>query len=569
MFPKSPAWHESLTEAEEALIVPTFVCRTTMIGVAMNRIEAHTLMSLFSWALLVLPSSSMAASWQYQTPFQIQRAGKDANSQPGSVMLWLPPDSKIIRGLLVGGQLGIELEIALDPEVRKACADNDLGIVYFSPHISGVFHYWEPGNTDKDRWLKAFDDLARTSGHAELGRVPWITMGHSTAGIFCRNVAYWQPGRVAGILHIKSGNFHQKDHLPPNGSLAGIPLVAFNGQFESFGPEGGIRPELGRQTQWMFVRKDIEQFKQKEPNHLMSLWLDLGGDHFHGSPELSQYAALFIRKTAEYRIPAQWPAGADPVQCLPLKLEGGWLTDLNLESPRHAPAAYSDYAGDKLQGMWHYDRELAEANSRHHERLGRHQALTSPACTWLDEGDGWTFKVAAQFLDAMPAQYGGKEADQKVGHANTPIVYRCKINEPVEQVGPDTFRVLRPVKSINVVAVNAGDDQYRATNRWGSISVPAIKGQAQSIDFPPVPTMKADAGALLLDAKAGSGLPVYYQVDYGPVIVKDGKLLISELPTAAQFPIECKVTAYQLGRRTPPVVAPAAPVSQTFSVVKP
>ena len=70
-------------------------------------------------------------------------------------------------------------------------------------------------------------------------------MGHSTAGIFCRNVAYWKPARVAGVLHIKSGNFQQQEHLPPTGSLAGIPLLAFNGQFETFGPEGGLRAEYG------------------------------------------------------------------------------------------------------------------------------------------------------------------------------------------------------------------------------------------------------------------------------------------------------------------------------------
>jgi hypothetical protein len=70
-------------------------------------------------------------------------------------------------------------------------------------------------------------------------------------------------------------------------------------------------------------------------------------------------------------------------------------------------------------------------------------------------------------------------------------------------------------------------------------------------------------------AKASSGLPVHYEVDYGPVVVKDGKLAVSELPANAQFPIECKVTAYQIGRRTGQPVPPAAPVSQVFGVVKP
>jgi len=527
------------------------------------------MLSLAAIALApLLAAQCAAATWQYYVPFDGGRAGKTGQTQPGKVFLWLPPQAQTIRGLLVGGQLGIELEIALDPVVRKACADNDLGIVYFVPHISGVFHYWQEGNTDGQRWLRAFEDLAQRSGHSELRRVPWITMGHSTAGIFCRNVAYWKPQRVAGIIHIKSGNFHQKDHLPPNGSLAGIPLVAINGQFETFGPEGGIRPEYGRETQWFFVRKDIEGFKEKDPNHLMSNWLDLGGDHFHGSPELSEYAALFIRKTAQYRIPSRLPAGDDPVQCAALKPEDGWLTDPDLYTPRHPVAAYKDYSGEKPNAMWHYDREIAEANAQHHKNMGAHQCLSSPDCTWLDEGDGWTFRAKAAFLDAMPEPYGGGLGGKPAGHSKTPFVYRCKINEPVAQLGPDTFRALRPVKSVNLSAVHPGDEQYRATNRWGSLNVPVVKGQAQTIEFPPIPELKADGAAYELKAKASSGLPVYYEVNYGPVVVKDGKLMVSDLPGNAQFPLECQVTAYQIGRRTEPAVSPAAAVSRVFNVGK-
>ncbi len=514
------------------------------------------------------PGTVAGARWQYYVPFETGRAAKDSQAQPGRVLLWLPPEAKVIRGLLVGGQLGIELEIALDPEVRKACAECGLGIVYFVPHISGVFHYWQQVSSDAQRWLKAFDDLARRSGHPELRRVPWITMGHSTAGIFARNVAYRWPQRVACVLHIKSGNFHQKEHLPPGGSLAGVPLVAINGQFESFGPEGGIRPEFGRETQWLFVREDIWRFKHRDPNHLMSLWLDLGGDHFHGSPELSQYAALVIRKAAKYRIPAELPAGEDEVPCVPLKLEDGWLSDFDLYNPSHSPAAYKDYTGDRFKAMWHFDEDIAKANAQHHASLGKHQCISIPVCSWLDEGDGWTFRAHAEFLDTMPDSYGGKLAGAKIGHSSKPIIYRSKISEPVEQTGPETFRLLRPVKTANIAAVSLGDEQYRATNRWGSITFPQFKGTAQTIEFPAIGDLSANSGPVALRAKASSGLPIYYEVEYGPVVVQDGKLAISELPANAQFPIECKVTAYQIGRRVSPTVSPATPVSQVFRVIE-
>jgi hypothetical protein len=170
-----------------------------------------------SGALLIvmLPAWLSAATWQYRVSYQ---RGPDRRGRPradGDVLLWLPPECVQVRGLLVTGRLGIEGELNVDARVREVCRETGLAIVYFTPHISGVFHYWEEGNRDAERFLKALDDLAEASGRDELRRVPWITAGHSTAGIFCRNLAYWKPRRVAGVIHLKSGNFHQQQHLPP------------------------------------------------------------------------------------------------------------------------------------------------------------------------------------------------------------------------------------------------------------------------------------------------------------------------------------------------------------------
>ncbi len=187
----------------------------------------------------------------------------------------------------------------------------------------------------------------------------------------------------------------------------------------------------------------------------------------------------------------------------------------------------------------------------------------------MDDGDGWTFRVEADWLDTIPANYGGGIGGKKVGHSATPFLYRCKIDEPVVSLGKDTFRLLKPIKTVNFAAVHPGDDEYRATNRWGSLPMPAVKGQAQRIDFPKVADLKANAAPVELKAKADSDLPVYYEVDYGPVVVEDGKVVVSELPANAALPIECRITAYQIGRRAGKAIAPAAPVSLNFSVVKP
>jgi hypothetical protein len=511
------------------------------------------------------------AAWQYRVPLEADRPGSKGGA---CAYLWLPPASETLRGLLVGG----EAEYAVSPAVRQACAENDLGIVLFRGYL-GLFRFWLEGDRDAEKLLRGLDLLADRTGHPELRRVPWITFGHSTGGIFCRNVAYWKPDRVAAVIHYKSGNFHQRSHLPPgDASLAGVPVLVINGQCETYGPEGVEQPDerdkrldkrYGRETQWVYVRSDIQKFRRRDPNHLMSLLLDLGGDHFFGSPELWEHAALFIRKTARYRIPARLPPGDEPVPCLPLKAEDGWLTDPDLKHPTHPPAPYTDYTGDKAAAFWHYDREAAEATVAHHRNLANPQCLTNPVATWLDDGEGWTFRVHSEWLDALPETYCGPLAGLKVGHSAAPFVYRCRPVEPVEQTGPDTFRLLRQARTVHIAAVHPGDATYRATNRWGNISSPPVKGEKQTIEFAPISDLKPGQPGVALKARASSGLPVYVEVDYGPVVIENGTLIVRDLPTRAQYPLECGVTAWQIGRRGGRPVEAAPPVSQTFHVVAP
>jgi len=527
------------------------------------------LRAVFLVALATLfTARALGATWHYTVSFERAPDRRGRPRGPGTAHLWLPPASWQLRGLLVLGKILIEKEMALDPRVRAACAEGDVGIVYFEPHVAAVFTYWKDGSTDAERFLEALDDLAARAGRAEIGRVPWITAGHSTGGIYCRNVAYWKPERVASILHIKSGNFHQDGILPPGRSIAGVPLVAINGHFETFGPEGGIREEYGRETQWVFVRKDIQRFRAADPNHLMSLLVHPGADHFHGAPELYEYMALFIRKTGQYRLPRALPAGDGPVPCRPVALEDGWLTDPEIERPTRDAAPYKSYSGNRAEAFWHFDEETARAVNRFHERLTKHQALENPKCTWLDDGDGWTLRASAKHLDTMPATYGGSVGGAKAGRPAGPIEYRCKLDEPVVKTGADTFRLTRWTKKIHIAAFHPGDHTYRSTIRWSGVTVPKVKGASQSIDFPAVAGLGRTSRAVTLRATASSGLPVHYVVEYGPVAVDGSTLTVSDVPIGATFPMECKVTAYQVGRRAAPAIRPAKPVSRTFEVTR-
>lgn len=123
-----------------------------------------------------------------------------------------------------------------DAVIRDVYADAGLAILFIQPHFSGTFDYHR--SDAGERLLNALNQAAGVSGRPDLEVVPWLTVGHSTGGMFARNVAYWKPERVWGVIHLKSGNF--QDHIPDNSlSLAGIPLLSINGEFEEFGLAGG------------------------------------------------------------------------------------------------------------------------------------------------------------------------------------------------------------------------------------------------------------------------------------------------------------------------------------------
>jgi hypothetical protein len=179
----------------------------------------------------------------------------------------------------------------------------------------------------------------------------------------------------------------------------------------------------------------------------------------------------------------------------------------------------------------------------------------------------------SQWLATGPEKFGGKIGNQPVKHSDKPFVYRARQTDPVVQIGPDTLRAIRLTRGKNagfsICAYHPGDETFRATSRWGSLAAPAVKGKSQTIEFPAIGEIKADAKDVSIIAKASSGLPVFYEVDFGPVTIKDGRLSVSDLPARPQYPFECSVTAYQIGRRIGDVIQPAEPVTVTFKVVKP
>jgi hypothetical protein len=301
--------------------------------------------------------------------------GKDGQPVLYKTTLLLPAGVKVIRGLLIGGQTWTS-----NAPVRTALAEEGLGLLYYG-NPDGLFYYVTNGSGPRlERDLKA---LAEKSGHPEVAFAPWMTIGYSTSGITCRNIAYWNPDRVIGVMHMMSGNFQA--HIQDlRASLAGVPFLVGNGECEQYGPDGGelgaghrgiyslekTDKKMNNQTQWVMVRMQLLERRRRNENNLMGLVVQhtLGNskDHTQHAPALYPLLAQFIHSAAAARIPKGDPDGKTPVKCLPLTAKDGWLCDADIKNPKFAPAPYADYKGDRTLAFWYPDKAMAEAVAAYH-----------------------------------------------------------------------------------------------------------------------------------------------------------------------------------------------------------
>lgn len=519
--------------------------------------------------LVVLATSATAAVFQYTVPVVTSRGESTA-------FLWIPPEARQVRGVVMGGMTLMERECVKDGRIRRACADQQLAIAFLKCGLSRI----DPQTV--------LDELAKVSGYRELSVAPLMFIGHSAGGPPAKEYAVKFAARCFGLVQYRGGTPGGGDPAPP-----GVPALMMVGQFDEFG--GTMRDEAGRET-WEGGVDALAAFRAKDERHLASMVVEPGAGHFAWSERNADYLALFIRKAAQARIPAAWHVDApNPVDLVRIDHRGGWLTDLSLKAPGgFEPAPWSEYRGDKAKAAWHFDKEMAEATIAYHEGgfFKKDQFIKWNDPYWVDAGtrffftklkwvgDGQTFEVHPVYASVVPSQHRGRgprwlDAGKPVGHSPAPILLK-QVGGPVVVTGPNTFRMqydnlasATERSRVTFMAYSVGNAEYRYTEQVGMMPRAFSglkKGKEQTITFPPLGNLKADSVPVELKATSDSGLPVEYYVAYGPATVVASKLKIVELPARATFPIPLKVVAYQFGSGVEPQVKTATPVEQTIQI---
>lgn len=530
-------------------------------------------------AIALAGQAAPAAVFQYSIPVQ------PAKGRPSEAFLWIPPDAKQVRGVVLAGMTLMEREFAKDSQIRKACADQQLAIVFLKCGL---------GSVDAQ---KVLDDLAAASGYTEISVAPLLFVGHSAGGPQAKALAIKLQDRCIGLVQYRGGTAGASTDGKEAAVPPGIPALMMLGEFDEFG--GVMRDASGRET-WEAGRDQLAGYRAADARNLGCVVVEPGAGHFAWSDRNAAYLAMWVRKAAAARIPADWPIDSkEPIRCREIDFKSGWLTDLALNKPAPQSAAYDRYAGDRANTNWHFDREMAEATLAYHRPpLGgfgkQDQFIQWKDPFYLDAGarpffnriewtgDGVTFEVHPQFAQTYPTSKTGDgrqrwaDAGTPVGHASSAIQLKA-VSGPVVVAGEKTFRIqfdaLAPATEggrVTFMAFHPGDAQFRYTEQVGMLprGFGGLKeGKEQTISFAPIGDLKIGSAPIELKATSDAGLPVQFYVASGPAVIEDGKLKIAELPSRAHFPIAVKVVAWQFGRGTTPLVRTAKPVEQVVQIL--
>lgn len=535
--------------------------------------------------------AAIAAEWQWSV--SVDSITLPNSSEHPRAFLWIPPDCRQVRGVVVGQNNMIEEGIFQLPDFRKSLARLGFAEIYIAP----TFDTWQNvTNNDaaNEKFTALLKSLADESGYSELQYAPVVPMGHSAMASFPWNFAAWNPGRTLAILSVH-GDAPQTT-LVGNGrpnvdwgsrNIDGIPSLMVMGEYEWL--ETRLAPAI--------------KFRAAHPAAPVALLADVGHGHFDYSDELVRFLAMFIRKAAEARLPEIAPS-SQGVKLKPVDPTKGWLVERwHFDAPRQTnPAPAAKFSGDASAAFWCFDREMARTTVDFNSRCGQvpqllgfvqdgkivpqtetHQQVN---LKFEPQADGVTFQLQATFLDSVAdgsknlPRWARLPVGSPLGHATGggPVKI-SRISGPVEQLSADTFAVRfnrssipadRRAGDIWLLASQPGDAKYKSAVQQALLKIPIrlTEGAEQHITFPTIPDQQSGTKSVKLKATSDAGVPVYYYVREGPAEMGGDILNFTAIPPRATFPVQVTVVAWQYGRAIEPKIKSAEPVMQTFSIVK-
>ncbi|MEI7421875.1 MAG: hypothetical protein WCK18_07260 [Prolixibacteraceae bacterium] len=510
--------------------------------------------------------------------------GKTYSTVHSDDYLWIPPNCKRLRGVLVFAQNVPEQWLAGLPVIRAACQKTNMAILFGCRSqrlMSSVLgNKGEKTVYDRPKYQMIYlqqilDTLAVVSGYKELSTVPLLPLGESMSLLLVYDLTNFAPDRcMAGIL-IKDANVG-------NTKSPSVPILATKGTGDEWSQQ-----QFDVQEHWKVqaieTAKLVQEMRANIPEWPGSLLIEAGSAHFSCTYPMAEYFAEYIKAAAKARLN---PDGSDKL--IPVDFNKGYVAGLVIPNCQPLkPKAYRDCTPEEKKLPWYFTKELAEAAYKESANTDWNaksavgafaDSNNSPlpfdqsGITKLEkpvyESDGATFKVSPIFLDSLPSdfKYGGGMA---ISHPDTkPFTgWLCGWLKPL---GDDRFQV-----SLNrtygylgnfLLLSYPGGDGYRQTTSPLSFTVePHKTGTPQIIAFDSIGTFSIKKKEIALHAKSSSGLPVQFFVKSGPAFIQGDKLIFTTIPVRSKLPIKVTVVAWQWGNMT---VQTAPMVERNFYLTK-
>ena len=280
---------------------------------------------------------------------------------PVSYLLWIPDGVTQLRGLIVhqhgaGTTASIEGSTgAYDLHWQALAKKWDCALWSSSYHVQneatdltpgGSEHWFDPRRGSEKTFLKAVDDFAAKSGHAELSKAPWILWGHSGGGIWSDVMTTLHPERVVAVW-LRSGSaamFRPKPEFPqpkiPAGAYA-VPTMCNPGAKEG-GPYKGT---LATFKEYRLKGAPIGFAPDPRTGH------ECGDSRYLAIPYLDACMAM--------RLPDK---GSKDQTLKPVDMSKGWLASLVEKDPQNAAAVpAAEYKGNPNEAVWLPNEAVAKA----------------------------------------------------------------------------------------------------------------------------------------------------------------------------------------------------------------
>ena len=546
-----------------------------------------------SFLLISTPAEAQETPESKRSPvnqvFQLMQTGTctawaDSSKTNATLYLWIPENCKKLRGLLIMCTNVPEHMLVGHAAIRKACQDNDLGIIWSTPSFMNFRKSAKDGKnlnmaleykTTVDFLQQMLNGLAEKSGYAEVATVPWLPMGESGHLLMVDALMEYSPQRCMAGVFIKN------NHLPPKNR--DVPTLVAFGTAQEWGQD-----KVDIRTRWNDVKTAYEGIltqRKQNPDWPLSYIIDGSSGHFDCSEKLALYFSRYIDLVAKARLSTDGNPKLNPV-----KLEKGFVADMPVPGHENHPViACSGTRADSEALPWYFNKQSAlEAQS--FAAINWKAATQIPAflndsgkvAPFIFNGiskliptdlgdDGITFSVKPVLLEKIPANFVVGAGDRLAKTSGTPCLeWVCGQYKPL---GNNRFRIALDRSwpaTANYLGVRvAGNDSVRAVFQPCGLTLPKnTSGKIQKITFEKISDVIAGTQSVSLSASSDSGLALEYYVVAGPAVIENKRLIFTKIPPGTKFPVAVTVAAWQWGRSKEPKIKMAEIVKQTFFIVQ-